>query len=661
VPSGGRAALTVASALGWSPHGPIAAADPRVGRAARHLWLIELLAGLRAAPEPAQRVAALLDALDADPAAKTRVGTLLRAALVEVDSAALLSDHGFAARTPLLSEFLARLRARVLPRTPDTEDLGELFDLLFCGADDAAWVERLDDGLLARIGALVAPVPGWRAPFLDGITYLASAVRAAGFATVLRRRMDAALLADRPFHQLARAAEQMRAAVESGDAAAMLPAAQYLRALLDTCRRAALSVHDHLETHGVSVDVVFEVDQLVRRTQRIELLLGAVIDPDPRQELRHVLAELVRSGRARRSLRGLFADQYSLLARKVAERSAETGEHYITRNVAEYRAMLGAALGGGAIIAGTTFAKFWITGLGLAQFWSGFWAGTNYAASFVIVMLLHWTVATKQPAMTAPAMAARLGDMRSDDAIERFVDEVAHLIRSQAAGIFGNLIAVTPLVLGVQWLVTLARGTPLVDARDAEYVLHSITLLGPTLLFAAFTGVLLFASSLVAGWAENWFVWHRIDSAIAWNPRLRALLGAERAQRWAAWWRANVSGLAGNVSLGLMLGLIPALALFFGLPIEVRHVTLSTGQLAAAAGTLGIDLLQRAEFWWCVVGIVGTGVLNLAVSFFCAFKVALRSRGVRVAERSRIRHAIIRRLLRHPGSFLVPPREGDPR
>ncbi len=34
--------------------------------------------------------------------------------------------------------------------------------------------------------------------------------------------------------------------------------------------------------------------------------------------------------------------------------------------------------------------------------------------------------------------------------MEDFVDEVAHLIRSQAAGIIGNLAAVTPLVLGVQ-------------------------------------------------------------------------------------------------------------------------------------------------------------------------------------------------------------------
>ena len=69
-------------------------------------------------------------------------------------------------------------------------------------------------------------------------------------------------------------------------------------------------------------------------------------------------------------------------------------------------------------------------------------------------------------------------------------------------------------------------GAPLVGAAERRHVLESLTLLGPTAFFAAFTGVLLFASSLIAGWVENWFVWHRLDSAIAWNPRIVARLGA---------------------------------------------------------------------------------------------------------------------------------------
>jgi site-specific recombinase len=257
--------------------------------------------------------------------------------------------------------------------------------------------------------------------------------------------------------------------------------------------------------------------------------------------------------------------------------------------------------------------------------------------------------------MTAPALAAQLADVASDAAVERFVDEVAHLIRSQAAGIFGNLAAVAPLVLAVGGLWYLALGSPVISPAEARHVMAANSLLGPTALFAAFTGVLLFASSLIAGWAENWFVWHRLDSAIAWNPRIVARLGQARAHRWGAYWRVNISGFASNISLGLMLGLVPAVAAFFGLPLEVRHVTLATGQLAVAVASLGWETLLTPAFWWCVAGVVAVGLLNLTVSFVLAFRVALRSRGIRLAERSRIYRAVRRRMWSHPLSFLRPP------
>ncbi len=43
------------------------------------------------------------------------------------------------------------------------------------------------------------------------------------------------------------------------------------------------------------------------------------------------------------------------------------------------------------------------------------------------------------------------------------------------------------------------------------------------------------------------------------------------------------------------------------------------------------------------------------MSFALAFKVALRSRGIRTAGRGRIYAAIRRRMWREPGTFLVPP------
>jgi len=654
----------------WDLTALLNAADPKASLPERHLWLIRLMEWLRHAPvesqtqvtpTPVLRLKHLLGVLDRHPEHQSRVAEVLRLFWLEVDSAALLADFGFAPRMDLWGELGRRLRARVLPLTPATTDLGELFALLFPHADDAVWLRAIDDATLARLRDRVSPEHqggAWRTPFLDAIVLLASAVRASAFSPEIRQRMSPELLVEQPFRQLARLAEQLGEPAQADNPEALLQQANYLRALLDTCRQCAESVHEHLEAHGVSVDVVFEVDQMRERTHRIDALLTCVVSPEPAREIARLMADLVRTADERRSISALMGQHYSLLARKVAERSAETGQHYITRDLAEYRQMLRAAAGGGMVLAGTTLLKFAILAIPLSAFWGGFWAGTNYAASFVIVQLLHFTVATKQPAMTAPAMAEKLADVSSDEAVESFVDEVAHLIRSQAAGIFGNLAAVVPVVLLVQWLWQLAFGAPAVGHAAAQHVLESITLLGPTAVFAALTGVLLFASSLIAGWVENWFVWHRLDSAITWNPRIVARLGAARARRWGAYWRANISGFAANISLGMMLGVVPVVALFFGLPIEVRHVTLSTGQLAATVGTEGWDLLRHAPFWWCVAGIAVTGVLNLTVSFLLAFRVALRSRGIRLADRSRIYRAVRARLSRQPLSFIWPRRDG---
>jgi site-specific recombinase len=241
--------------------------------------------------------------------------------------------------------------------------------------------------------------------------------------------------------------------------------------------------------------------------------------------------------------------------------------------------------------------------------------------------------------------------------VERFVDEVAHLLRSQIAAIIGNLGLVIPGVLLVCGVLHLGGFAPMVDTEYAHHVLHDQSLLGATALYAAFTGVLLFASSIIAGWVENGFVLHRLDSAVAWNPRFTRALGTARALAWSQWLRANISGLAANISLGLMLGLLPAFAGFFGLGLEVRHVTLSTGQVAAAIATLGLDGLASPDFWWAVAGLAVIGPLNLAVSFYLAFRVALAAHSVATVDRQRIRAALWQRVRQAPASFLLPPRD----
>lgn len=657
------------------------ALDAEADLAHRHLWLIELLGWIRGSsnsvPRAVARVNLLLDALQQRPEASARLQAWWQKLLGTVDATALLADYGFSSRSAFASELLERLRLKCLPGTPETADASALFALAFHDAFDARWLMALDDATLARLADLLQSrcldvelghcawlsnrqqrdISPWQATLLEALTFCTSQIRATGFSPELRLRMSAPALETAPFHALAIDFEALQASFlaspQQPSAERQVALHQYL-ARLDACRHAAASVYTHLEAHGISVNLVFQLRQLRTRVLRIRALLDCLLSERPQQFTAQLLADLVKVGLERRSLRALIAANSSMLAAKVAERSSETGEHYITRTRAEYMRMLRDAAGGGAVMSVTTLMKFVVLSMSLSAFWSGFYAGLNYALSFVLIQMLHWTVATKQPAMTAPAMAAKLKELAAPGAVEGFVDEVAHLVRSQVAAIVGNLALVAPAVLLISTGLWLAFGAPMIDAAVAGHVLHDLTLLGPTALFAVLTGVLLFASSIIAGWTENWFVLHRLDSAIRYNPKVTATLGRARADRWATFMRHNISGLAANVSLGLMLGLVPAFAAFFGLGLQVRHVTLSTGQLAAAAASLGPDLLQQGPFWWCVAGIVVTGALNVGVSFYFAFLLALRAHNVSGVDRSRIYQAIRHRVRTRLRSFFWP-------
>ncbi len=654
------------------------ALDPDASLVQRHLWLINLIAWIRgggnSTPQSVARVTLLLDTLQQRPQTRYQLQLWWQALLDTVDATALLADFGFAARSALASELFERMRLKLLPGTPETADASALFSLVLADAFDARWIAALDNSTLTRLADLLqtpvqaadapepidSPVSPWQASVMEAITFCTSQIRAAGFSPELRLRMSAPAREALPFHALdadLHALHTAWLASPNQSSGAREHALYHFQSRLEACRQAAASVYTHLDAHGISVNLVFQLRQLRARVLRIRALLDCLFSDTPQAHTAALVANLVKAGHDRRSLRVLIAANTSILVSKVADRCSETGEHYISRSIEEHRTMLRNAAGGGAVIAVTTWLKFIVLAMGLSAFWGGFFAGMNYAVCFVFIQLLHWTVATKQPAMTAPAMAAKLRDINAPGAIERFVDEVANLVRSQIAAIIGNLALVTPGVLLISGALWLAFGQPMIDAKTAEHVLHELTLLGPTPLFAAFTGVLLFASSIIAGWVENWFVLHRLDSALRYNPSITARLGPARADRWATFMRNNISGLASNISLGLMLGLVPAFAAFFGLGLEVRHVTLSTGMLGAAAATLGPDLLLQGAFWWCVAGIAVIGALNLGVSFYLAFSLALRAHSISGIDRRRIRHSIFKRLRTRPRSFFWPEPE----
>ncbi len=637
--------------------------------AERHLWLHEVWHWISASEQQVhtslQRLERLTLAISDDPQLKQAWQHWWHNFVTSTDATALLADLGLASRQAFWSELIRRLRGQWFPATPDTRELDALFDFLRPRPHDARWLTQIPEDTQARLGALLElpeglePEPAsLESLLLDALTYCISQINAAGFAAEVRSRMSEDAQSRRAFHELNPVLQQLRGAIAEhgvGSAVSAL-AADSLRQQLDACRNAAYTVYAHLQENGISVGIVFQLRQMRRRIIRSKQLIDVLMSPQRMPAMLELLAQLVQQSHEARSVRNLWRSNSHMLAEKMVERSAESGEHYITRNLREYLGMLGAAMGGGAVLGLATWSKFGLYALTLSPFWLGLSTGLNYALWFVIIMALHWTVATKQPAVTAPAMAHKLKHIEEQGGVQGFVDEISHLIRSQAAAITGNVLAVIPVVACLSALLG-AFGTPaMIDTTTAEHVLHDLHLLGPTAFFAAFTGVLLFASSMIAGWVENAFVLNKLHSAIRYHPRLRNVLGARRAERLGNYLMTHVSSLAANISLGLLLGLTPAFMDFFGVGMQVRHVTLSAGQLTAAAWTLGWPVFHSADFWWALAGLAVVGPLNLSVSFYLAFRIALAAQSISTRDRTRIRQALWIRVRERPLTFLWPIR-----
>jgi site-specific recombinase len=95
---------------------------------------------------------------------------------------------------------------------------------------------------------------------------------------------------------------------------------------------------------------------------------------------------------------------------------------------------------------------------------------------------------------------------------------------------------------------------------------------------------------------------------------------------------------------------------FFGLPLDVRHVTLSTGALTLSVCALGGETLSTEDFWAAALGIAIIGCLNFGVSFVLALAVALRARQVNRSDRFRLLLSVMATYVRSPMQFFFPPR-----
>lgn len=630
-------------------------------------WLVKLLQWIRyeglVASSPVARLKFLLQVLERNLEWKKDVAHILRRVIREVSGLEMYTETGLPKELGVWGEALDRILMKMLPTPPLDSELGYLLWALFPKSTDPEWISAIDNDTFEKLIQLFnyevdTDELDWNrlgADMEDALMYLVIQVRAIGLSPSIRRRLDKQNFRDSAFFALVRGMEEFLAAYQTHEREKFFEKASRFRMIVWECRRELIQVHKHLDEYGVSIGLVFQMMRLRAYLQRIDSLIEILINEKVDcKKVTGFVAKLVAENQDLRSVGSILSQNVSFLARKLVERAAETGEHYITRTKAEYRKMLQKAAGGGAITALTVYAKFAILALGLSAFMEGFFASINYSLSFVIIHLVGFTLATKQPAMTAPALAEKMQNVDSEEGMNELVTEIVHLIRSQVCAVFGNVMFVVPVVLVIDTIYSLLFGGHILGQAKAQYSFHSVDILGPSIVYAAFTGVLLWISSLAAGWGDNWFALNSLKKRLSRSPTLITIFSKRGARKISLFFEKNMSGLCGNISLGVMLGMVPEILKFLGVPLDVRHVTLSSGQLGASIPVLGFDFVSTPMFWRAVAGILVIGAMNLLVSFGMAFMLAIKARSINTPQRRAIRQALRKRFFANPLSFVLP-------
>ncbi|HEY3351155.1 MAG TPA: gliding motility protein [Thermoanaerobaculia bacterium] len=604
----------------------------------------------------------LLTVIQASPELVPRFQGALATLLGETDAATLFGETGIPAERGFFAELADRIAQRLVPAPRNDRDLSHILRRLYRTPGDVDALRELDPRVVHGVGDLFAGAgsEAWapvRRACADGFRLLASRVASHGLARELRARSTPCRVAESPFYRLARIADALLDAWEAGGETAAAAAA--FRKESGECRKETRAVQRHLENAGVSVRIVFDLEVIERCLTRMALMAD-VIEAAPGIETsraaHRLFVRLATLAQQESSIAHLVKWNLHLLDRKIVERSGETGEHYVAADRKDYRHIWAAAAGGGALTVLTAAIKMAVHELHLAPFPESFLYGLNYAVSFLALQAFGLVLATKQPAMTAATLAKIIQSSEGEDRLERVATFFSRLTSSQLAAAAANVLVVGAGAAVFDGLWRLVAGRAYLDPEVAAHTFETLSPLDSgTVFFAALTGVLLWMGGVAGGWFENWVTVHRLPEALA-GKKPGGTLTKERLRRIGDALSRNAAGWGTNVALGFLLGFAPAVGRFFGIPFDVRHVTLSTGTLALAAAGLGERWFLGGWFLRALGGIAVMFVLNLTVAFTLSLVNAARAFEMTNADLWGVLKHVFAHFRKNPLSFVLPPK-----
>jgi site-specific recombinase len=595
----------------------------------------------------------------------------------------LYSDSGILGNEGFFSAMKQRLAWRLLPPVRQSNQLRDLFEVAFHKKSDPRWIANIDEQDWRELFSVLGRVKGRqdlrveaRSRVLSAIMIISYRITAIGLEPELIRAYPAINEFKSPFlvqnreviDYIDASKRHARGLLEldhDPDARANLPTADEKPAqvMLAQCRDMMNRVKRNTRKQGVSISLTNLLIRLDQCLTRIDLLFDLLNDDAERS--RRSLAQLLRlvtqSQAESSSVRALVAINTELLARQVTENASRIGEHYVSTDRKGYWQMYRSAAGAGVIIATMATLKGLAGRLVLAPFSRAFLYSMNYSFGFMFIHIIHCTVATKQPAMTAAALAATVqqntGSRQAQ--LAELAGLIVNIMRTQFIAVLGNISIAMPTGVLIAWLWQHQLGQPLLTEYKALEMLHDINPFRSLALFyAAIAGVWLFIAGLIAGYYDNLAVYHQIGPRLRQHPTLQRWLGKPRLDKVSTYIEHNLGALAGNFWFGVFLGSTGTIGYILGLPIDIRHIAFSSANFAQAIFSLD-TLPDISVVLGSFLGVLMIGMTNLMVSFGLALFVALRARRVQYAQWRPLMHLLMTHFMTRPSDFFWPAKPAE--
>jgi site-specific recombinase len=575
--------------------------------------------------------------------------------------------------TGFFTEMRRRLSHKFLPEAIDSTYLIDLFALFFTKISDAVWVSAVPDAVWVElIGAIrfdAAPteqIEPCRQHVLAATQVLSYRIAALGLEPELLRNHPELEQHTSPFITQQEELAAFLVSANAGNTANNNSAdIDHILVMLDQCQAIVNKIRRNSAQSGTSIRLTYLLQRMTQQIMRLETLLHILtnqsdeaVDAGANLEKVRLFKELVHSECHKNDVGEHWQENVEVMALRVTENASRTGEHYITENRNEYFALMRSAMGAGVIVGVMAMIKILLAKLHLAPLTEAILFSLNYGLGFILIHILHFTVATKQPAMTAAAIAASIdaADSKSKE-MDNLVAIIANTMRSQIIAIFGNVVLAIPTAMLIAYGVFYCTGQHFVTPEKAHRLLADINPIHSLALFyAAIAGVCLFLSGLIAGYHDNLAVYNKIPQRLRALKSLQKLLGVARLDRVARYVENNLGALAGNFYFGCLLGGMSAIGILFGLPFDIRHITFSSAFVGFAA--VGLDfMLTWQVVAFATLGVVLIGFTNLMVSFGLALYIAMKSRKVRFKQWRMLLRNLGSRLNQHPAEFIMPPKQ----